>query len=206
MSNIPEYAKCSICLDVFDDPHAMKACGHIYCRECVPEKECSVCKCTNIGAFPDKNLRYKLTINEGPTMCGRPLILDKHRHHSATCHQCRAVADSIRLSASCSSKTNKFPITKINRLTFVCPLCKKDNLSNDDMVEHVRKDHISRGRQCVVCPICASMPWGIKNKTVYNYVKHVTNRHRFDIALFADLTRDENEVYEEVIRESLKSY
>ena len=41
-----EQLQCSICLDIFDDPISLPACGHTFCRTCisnVQSKKCPLC-------------------------------------------------------------------------------------------------------------------------------------------------------------------
>eukprot|EP00916_Digyalum_oweni_P002391 GHVL01004406.1.p1 GENE.GHVL01004406.1~~GHVL01004406.1.p1 ORF type:complete len:200 (+),score=23.88 GHVL01004406.1:137-736(+) len=193
---VPYYAVCPICLEVFENPHSMNICGHILCLKCVSPDKC-YCGTRNEGTHADYQLKEKLETISAKTACRSMLPLDEHREHFSNCDKCK--------NKRCSNNyVNKKPICKTNRLTFGCPICAAANLTTEGLLDHVKVKHPSGSS--AICPICVSMPWGNPTQTVQNFTEHMKIRHRFDVELFADLNTDEDQVLRDIIELSKSAF
>lgn len=89
-----------------------------------------------------------------------------------------------------------------NRFTFNCPYCQEQNLDQEGLVDHCRKYHYSDPTP-VVCPICASMPWGDPGYRSANFMEHIRRRHKFSYDTFVDYEVDEDAMMREALVRSL---
>ncbi|NXW20077.1 RN114 ligase, partial [Circaetus pectoralis] len=92
-----------------------------------------------------------------------------------------------------------------NRFTFPCPYCSEKNFDQEGLVEHCKTLHSMDAKQ-VVCPICASMPWGDPNYRSANFMEHLQRRHRFsyDTFVVCDYDADEDDMMAQVLMRSLR--
>lgn len=89
-----------------------------------------------------------------------------------------------------------------NRYTFPCPYCPEKNFDQEGLVEHCKLFH-STDTKSVVCPICASMPWGDPNYRSANFREHIQRRHRFSYDTFVDYDADEEDMMNQVLQRSI---
>uniref|UniRef100_A0A5F8APM1 Ring finger protein 114 n=1 Tax=Macaca mulatta TaxID=9544 RepID=A0A5F8APM1_MACMU len=89
-----------------------------------------------------------------------------------------------------------------NRYTFPCPYCPEKNFDQEGLVEHCKLFH-STDTKSVVCPICASMPWGDPNYRSANFREHIQRRHRFSYDTFVDYDVDEEDMMNQVLQRSI---
>lgn len=89
-----------------------------------------------------------------------------------------------------------------NRYTFPCPYCPEKNFDQEGLVEHCKLVH-STDTKSVVCPICASMPWGDPNYRSANFIEHIQRRHQFSYDTFVDYDVDEEDMMNQVLQRSL---
>lgn len=74
--------------------------------------------------------------------------------------------------------------------SFTCPYCGKFGFSDSALLDHVNAEHANADHE-IVCPICASLPYGYPNLVTENFAEHLTVEHRSptrDLASFLDET------------------
>ncbi|XP_028926728.1 E3 ubiquitin-protein ligase RNF114 [Ornithorhynchus anatinus] len=197
---------CPVCLEVYDKP--VKAqCGHIFCsaclKECLKPKKpvCGVCRSPLLIKERARELESQIERTETTCNgCHKNLSLSKMREHAASCskYQSLLMEDVKAASKDVSLQLRDVP----NRFTFPCPYCSEKNLDQEGLVEHCKRDH-SLDAKSVVCPICASMPWGDPNYRSANFIEHIERRHRFSYDTFVDYDADEDDMMNQVLLRSL---
>uniref|UniRef100_A0AAV2LXB2 RING-type E3 ubiquitin transferase n=1 Tax=Knipowitschia caucasica TaxID=637954 RepID=A0AAV2LXB2_KNICA len=188
-----------------DDLFAYSNCS--FCQSCLqeclrPQKPvCAVCRaavghCTKAVEI-EAQIQSSAAACKG---CGTRVGLSQMRAHTATCSKFQEyIEEGVRTTA----KTQPAIISPVpNRFTFTCPYCNCPNLDQDGLVEHCTSQH-SRDTRQVVCPICASMPWGDPNYRSADFLQHLKIRHTFSYDTFVDYATDEHTMIQEALQRSL---
>ncbi|XP_056403882.1 E3 ubiquitin-protein ligase RNF114 [Hyla sarda] len=197
---------CPICLEVYLDPVRV-TCGHTFCstclQQCMKQKSpiCAVCRSalspSRKASDLERQMRDILATCKG---CHLQMALSNMRGHSATCSKYESyVMEGIK---SVKKEQSQVASDVPNRFTFVCPYCRQQNLDQEGLVEHCNKFHFSDPTP-VVCPICASMPWGDPGYRSANFMEHIHRRHRFSYDTFVDYSADEDAMMREALVRSM---
>nr|XP_054748433.1 E3 ubiquitin-protein ligase RNF166-like [Lytechinus pictus] len=209
-SNPVEACKCSICLDFFLKPTRIP-CNHVFCEEClapflsVVSPSCPLCRVT---FKPKERSRAKdlekqmASIKDSCIGCKKKMNLSKLRQHTVSC---RHVDDADKPKSSfqpVGNTSQKPPSNLPNRSTFQCPICGAKNLDCDALRRHCNKEHKYNDTP-VVCPVCASMPWGDPNYESTNFLHHMNLRHQFEYDTYVDYNKQEDEVLKQVLAASM---
>jgi hypothetical protein len=197
---------CALCLDIFEMPRRI-SCGHIFCLKCLEQyignatPQCPVCRQT----FDPRNcqtdekienlLRTKTNQCEG---CKKQVYLNQLRAHAAVCE---GLKNKVKEAAAKLQIQNPHVDTP-NRHTFQCPYCTVKHLDSAGLVKHCNEQH-SGNRSNVVCPICASMPWGDPNFRSTNFIRHLNTRHRFEYDTYVDYQQDDDDMLQAAIQASM---
>lgn len=103
--------------------------------------------------------------------------------------------------ASAASASGRNYSTK-NRHTFKCPYCTQNNLTLDSLRGHCNQMH-ALAEKNVVCPVCASMPWGDPNQKSIDFIGHLNWRHTFEYDNYVDYNASEEEMLETALSDSI---
>uniref|UniRef100_H3BDX3 E3 ubiquitin-protein ligase RNF114 n=1 Tax=Latimeria chalumnae TaxID=7897 RepID=H3BDX3_LATCH len=197
---------CPVCLEIYETPIVVK-CGHIFCNMCLqqclkPKKPvCGVCRSPLVPGQRAVDLEQQIEMTEANCRgCGMKFFLAKTHAHIYTClgEQNKAYFIVKLLTTHIQLLHMSIP----NRYTFACPYCNEKNFDQEGLAEHCTKCHSMDGRQ-VVCPICASMPWGNPNYRSADFMQHLQRRHRFSYDTFVDYEVDEDVMMQEALARSL---
>ncbi|VFV22193.1 ring finger protein 114-like [Lynx pardinus] len=127
-------------------------------------------------------------------------FLSKIRAHVATCSKYQNyIMEGVKATTKDASLQ---PRNVPNRYTFPCPYCPEKNFDQEGLVEHCKLSH-STDTKSVVCPICASMPWGDPNYRSANFIEHIQRRHQFSYDTFVDYDVDEEDMMNQVLQRSI---
>lgn len=201
-----ENFSCPVCLEIFEYPVTLP-CGHSFCDNCLDSCEnmsgsttCPVCR-TGFNAHQKSRAvhieRQILRSTSSCPGCNRQFPVQKLRAHRASCTQ---MSSPSFVPVATTSQPR--PEAK-NRETFTCPYCYQTNLDCNGLLQHVNNNH-KHEMQSVVCPICASMPWGNPNQKSGNFVHHLNLRHKFEYGTYVDYDKDEDAVLQQVLAQSLR--
>lgn len=210
-AEVPNKYLCPICREVLKKPTSTPECLHRFCDSCLRQTRpcgdgallCPVCRLPFLmsASFHDRKFERELSgqcfICRG---CKHKLPLPMYNGHQTTCKRLNH-ATPPRVSpvvAPTSQNTTVVP----NRSTFKCPLCHQDNLECNGLLEHVNTHH-TNDTASVVCPICASMPWGNPVQKSGNFVAHLNLRHTFEYDTYVDFSQDEDVVLQAALQASI---
>ncbi|XP_058266501.1 E3 ubiquitin-protein ligase RNF114 isoform X2 [Hemibagrus wyckioides] len=195
---------CPVCLEIFDSPMTTE-CGHTFCNRCLqeclrPKKPvCAVCRAA-LDKW-GKAIDLEDVIHRTPKPCkgcGQEIVLSEMRAHMGSCSKYQEYIQEGLKNISQPDAVSSVP----NRYTFICPYCSCPNFDQEGLVEHCKSLHSGDPRQ-VVCPICASMPWGDPNYRSSDFFQHLRIRHTFSYDTFVDYSASEETMMQEAIQRSL---
>uniref|UniRef100_A0A7N6A4J4 E3 ubiquitin-protein ligase RNF114 n=1 Tax=Anabas testudineus TaxID=64144 RepID=A0A7N6A4J4_ANATE len=200
-SDVSEFV-CPVCLEIFESP-VKTQCGHTFCQSCLqeclrPQKPvCAVCR-TTLNHWT-KAVDLEAVIQSSVAACkgcGVQVSLSQMRSHTAACSKYQEyIEEGVRTTAQSQPRTLSHDYT--------CDYCLYyRNLDQDGLVEHCTSQHARDARQ-VVCPICASMPWGDPNYRSADFFQHLKIRHTFSYDTFVDYSTDEHTMIQEALQRSL---
>uniref|UniRef100_T1JKD4 Uncharacterized protein n=1 Tax=Strigamia maritima TaxID=126957 RepID=T1JKD4_STRMM len=202
---------CSICLEIYELPHSI-SCGHIFCKNClasysgIVEPACPLCrkpfKSSSISKASDmeSKIASSKTICTG---CEKEISLLKYRHHQTSCEKLKTKAEGNPPVEFPTTVVKNTAIDAPNRHTFTCPYCGVQNFDTHGLRTHVNEKHMANP-EGVVCPICASMPWGDASQTSANFVTHLNLRHKFEYDTLVDFELDDDAALQQAIQASMQ--
>ncbi|XP_039590400.1 E3 ubiquitin-protein ligase RNF114 [Polypterus senegalus] len=202
----PSEFVCPVCLEIYDRP-VTTICNHTFCYSCLqeclrPKKPvCAVCRSQLNKWSPAVKLDALIQKSQGKCKgCHTQIYLSQMRSHTAGCPKFQEyIMEGVNRTAKSQPQVvNPVP----NRFTFTCPYCNSQNLDQEGLIEHCTSQH-ARDPRLVVCPICASMPWGDPNYRSTNFFQHLKMRHTFSYDTFVDFDADENAMMQEALQRSL---
>ncbi|XP_063140301.1 E3 ubiquitin-protein ligase RNF114 isoform X2 [Rattus norvegicus] len=178
---------CPVCLEVFEKP-VQVPCGHVFCSACLqeclkPKKPvCGVCRSALAPGVRAAELERQIeSIETSCHGCRKDFVLSKIRAHVASCSKYQSyIMEGVKATTKDASLQQR---NVPNRYTFPCPYCPEKNFDQEGLVEHCKLTH-STDTKSVVCPICASMPWGDPSYRSANFMEHIQRRHRFSYDTF----------------------
>uniref|UniRef100_A0A8U7N047 RING-type E3 ubiquitin transferase n=11 Tax=Passeriformes TaxID=9126 RepID=A0A8U7N047_CORMO len=188
--------------------HLLLFSHHSFCTPCLqeclkPKKPvCGVCRSTLSPGSRALDLEKQIETTETTCNgCNKKMYLSKMRSHAASCSKYQNyIMEGVKaVTKEPLHNTRNFP----NRFTFPCPYCSEKNFDQEGLVEHCKALHSMDAKQ-VVCPICASMPWGDPNYRSANFMEHLQRRHRFSYDTFVDYDADEDDIMAQVLMRSLR--
>ncbi|WAR11406.1 RN166-like protein [Mya arenaria] len=181
-----EMFTCSICREIFKDPVTIK-CGnnHSFCRECVnplmidARPHCPTCRqeIKQKTLSTNKNMSTQMMNNKLPCFgCNEKILITELNNHFTDCDK---IDKSITYFKPVKETSQRIPTDLPNRATFKCPYCDLGNLDTRGLREHCNEKHRYDSAH-VVCPVCASMPWGNQRQASSDFMAHLNMRHKFD--------------------------
>ncbi|BFZ19888.1 hypothetical protein BsWGS_22927 [Bradybaena similaris] len=200
--------KCAICMECFTQPCRTHPCQHVYCLECVQNlhsqsnPHCPQCRCDIQCVMPARDV--ELQMSHCHILCTEcnilvpALSLKQHRVVCPGVDRLKAAAtQSVHRRAGAASSMGP------NRSTFKCPYCDQSNLLCYQLIEHCNAAHSTCATK-VVCPICASMPWGDQNLKSSNFIRHLNMRHKFEYDTYVDYDQDDDAMLQAALQASLQ--
>ncbi|XP_036915777.1 E3 ubiquitin-protein ligase RNF114 isoform X2 [Sturnira hondurensis] len=189
---------CHLCVECF----ASSFCSACL-QECLKPKKpvCGVCRSPLAPGERAAELERQIESTETSCHgCRKNFFLSKIRAHVATCSKYQNyIMEGVKATTKDASLQ---PRNVPNRYTFPCPYCPEKNFDQEGLVEHCKLSH-STDTKSVVCPICASMPWGDPNYRSANFIQHIQRRHQFSYDTFVDYDVDEEDMINQVLQRSI---
>ncbi|XP_013785978.2 RING finger protein 166-like [Limulus polyphemus] len=211
LSNL-DVITCPVCLEIFDDPVRI-CCGHSFCDSCLvsdeSEENTPICPSCKASFDPEKkrkahNINKMISTYKGLcVVCNKQMALSKLQVHQMFCSN----KDSEELGACGGEPVPEKSVLpdEPNRITFKCPYCSLKDLNVHSLRDHCSQKHVGENMN-VVCPVCASMPWGDPKKRSANFIVHLNLRHKFEYEFFVDYNLDDAEAMEKALEASLTEF
>lgn len=202
---------CAICQCVLEDPVSL-SCGteHVACKQCATtllkeeDAKCPICRILlrSKRLRSNKNLAATMRNTSIPCFgCKQNILVSDMNHHQTLCDR---IDKNISYFKPVKETTQRIPKNLPNRSTFQCPYCGLANLDNAGLLTHCNTKH-AHSLEHVVCPICASMPWGDKSQTSTNFIQHLNIRHKFEYDTYVDYGQDDDAMLMAAIQASLEN-
>ncbi|XP_025076157.1 RING finger protein 166-like [Pomacea canaliculata] len=197
---------CAICMELFCRPVRI-SCGndHTYCQDCLKSLQSHQCPQCRKPFHPNQTVpanEIEIIMRSSfakCSVCGSQMPMSSLRKHMETCGQTLATPKFRPIKET----SQPVPLDVPNRSTFKCPYCEQANLDCKDLVKHCNNVH-RHERIHVVCPICASMPWGNPSQFSSNFIQHLNARHTFEYDTYVDYGQDDDEMLMAAIQASLQ--
>jgi hypothetical protein len=164
-----------------------------------------ICECCQVKFPLNKYNEHTLACNDSYTPKSLSSLSHQYQSLPVQRQNSNRSVNSTQSSASSNTATvSSANRNYINRFTFKCPYCTEKNFSASDLIDHCNLHH-KDGEKHVVCPVCSVMPWGDPNQKSIDFITHLNWRHKFDYSYFVDFNKDDEEMFEMAINESMKS-
>ncbi|KAI0211944.1 RING-type E3 ubiquitin transferase [Lamellibrachia satsuma] len=175
-------------------------------RRLGPTKQpvCPVCRKSYVAADIQQAKDVANVIATKKAPCSGCSQLIPLAHMNAHTSQCVGNATKSPKFKPVAETSQPVPRELPNRSTFRCPYCSQSNLDVESLRQHCTEKH-RRSPDKVVCPVCASMPWGDPTLRSANFLSHLNLRHKFEYDTYVDYTQDDDTMLMEVIKASLES-
>jgi len=194
--------ECAVCMECYTEPMMIFPCNHSFCKECVStlqannnKAKCPKCRAEIKHCYPDQIMTARLsTCHIQCSECNmKVLALFMKQHHMV----CPGKANNTQVGS------NELSVPSVSSVhSFGCPYCGLQNLTALQLVDHCNAVH-SNSRDQVVCPICASMPWGDPNQKSASFIHHLNNRHRFEYDDYIDFGQNDDDMLQAALQASL---
>ncbi|XP_053485730.1 E3 ubiquitin-protein ligase RNF138-like isoform X2 [Ictalurus furcatus] len=204
---------CPICQEVLKMPIRTKNCQHVFCRSCFQTAvrsqgpQCPLCRSpVSEREHRATDIQQKMREKKGKCRaCGKEKFLSKMRLHYRTCRKYIdefGPIDEPTVPLPVQTPTQPQSSVFIPNIVipthsnsagrvYACPYCSLMDLSDMALVEHCVRQH-HQDQTPIVCPICASMPWGIPDYISRNFIGHLVRRHRFSYTTYMNESEDDD--------------
>ncbi|XP_023231970.1 RING finger protein 166-like [Centruroides sculpturatus] len=184
---------CSVCLEIYREPVTI-CCGHVFCKVCITsvadiqkkEKNSSTCPLCRVTFDLSKikkatDIQKQISSHNGSCPgCQETMCLSRLRNHM---NKCKKVSPNEKTPSLPENITMQSCSAVPNRKTFPCPYCEMKNFDLQSLREHCNRNH-EMETESVVCPVCASMPWGNPDQRSIHFISHLNYRHKFEYDTF----------------------
>ncbi|XP_067830960.1 E3 ubiquitin-protein ligase RNF114 [Heptranchias perlo] len=205
--------ECPVCLQVLEKP-VRTQCGHVFCQGChhtnfsLNGGRCAVCRGTisNAEQRATDIEKWMMATKGNCRGCGTEVNFINMRAHTSTCSKYLEDYGPPPEASTLPQSTPASPGYMVpHRSTYTCPYCQERNCDEDCLIDHCFTFHYYDPRR-VVCPICASMPWGLPNYYSRNFIGHLRLRHQVPYDYFVDYNQDEEIILQNVLLSTYQDF
>jgi hypothetical protein len=204
---LEERFTCAVCHSILTGPYSPDICQHVFCRECLFNcfaqcKSCPLCRKTynfkNIRL--DKKIENELKVRKfNCNTCGTKVKLCDLNEHNNVCDD--TVSPKTATSMASSTDASSLASSSFDMTSFTCPYCSQSDLNFNALRTHCNYFHKDDTKE-MVCPICASMPWGDPKQKSIDFIQHLNFRHAFEYENYLTFDGDEEIMEQQVILNS----
>ncbi|CAF1083729.1 unnamed protein product [Rotaria sp. Silwood1] len=176
---------------------------------------CAICRTESFGYSDCRDLEVDLKTLEGLCPhCSKPFMLCNLRKHLENCtppskpnvgvEEIKKIftTDFFKKLSQPQAEALQKARAGENRSTFQCPYCPTANFTVEHLCEHIEENHLDDDPRRV-CPICATMPWGDRERVSTNVYQHILGRHRFNYETYVNYEQDEDTMIAEAVERSM---